>query len=522
VNLVARFATALRKAAQLLSPVNWYGSGGWFTVSESYSGAWQQGVTVNQTTVSANWAVFACVTLIAGDIAKMPARVMKYSRELLIWQPTDPPYRIVLRRPNRYQTRIEFFQNWVLSLLLFGNTYVLKERDRDGKIVALYILDPGRVQPLVAADGGVYYQLQEDDLAQIESSIVVPASEIIHDRMYTPWHPLIGVSPIYACGVAAMQGSYIQSNSAAFFKNMSRPGGVLTAPGTIPPDTAARLKEQWQTNYTGENAGKVAVLGDGLKYESSAVNAVDAQLIEQLKFTGEMICACFHVPPYKLGLGAMPTVNNTAALNQQYYDQALQPIVEKIELRLDEGLELLDGFETWLDETVLVRMDPSTRMDAYNKAIAGGWLAPNEARRDENRPPVPGGESPLMQQQNYSLAALAKRDASDDPFGKAAPAPAPEPEPVDEEPIETDLKQLSVQVADAVGERVAGALQPLQERLAAIEARPEPPEVRGLTLEDVQPLIEAEVQRRLPAPADTVDVREFFDAFLRGLEPTGA
>jgi len=435
----------LRKAAQYLSPVSLFSFGHWTTVAETTTGSWQQDTTVNQATVSANWAVFACVTLIAGDIAKMPARVMKYSKVMKIWEPTDPPYRRVLRNPNRYQPRIEFLQNWVLSLLLSGNTYILKQRDRDGKIVALYILDPQRVTPLVSEDGGVYYQLQEDTLAQVGETLTVPASEIIHDRMYTPWHPLIGVSPIYACGVAAMQGSYIQQNSAAFFKNMSRPGGVLTAPGTIPPETATRIKEQWQANYTGDNAGKVAVLGDGLEYKSAVVNATDAQLIEQLKFTGEMICACFHVPPYKLGLGAMPTVNNTSALNQQYYDQALQPIVEKMELRLDDGLELTEGFETWLDETVLVRMDPSTRMEANNKAIAGGWLAPNEARRGENFAPVPGGETPYLQQQNFSLAALAKRDAGDDPFGTAkAPEPsmAPaEPEPEDEESSDEEVSR---------------------------------------------------------------------------------
>jgi len=430
--LTTRLASALRKAAQFLSPVSNFVTGAWRTIAETTTGSWQQDTAISETSVSSNWAVFACATLIAGDIAKMPARVMQYSRELRIWEPTDPPYRRVLRTPNRYQTRIEFLQNWVLSLLFFGNAYVLKERDRDGKIVALYILDPGRVTPLVASDGGVYYQLGEDNLAQIDITQIVPASEIIHDRMYTPWHPLIGVSPIYACGLAAMQGSYIQSNSASFFKNKSQPGGILTAPGTIPPETAARIKAAWQTNYTGENAGKVAVLGDGLEYKPTGVTAADSQLIEQLKFTGEMICACFHVPPYKLGLGDMPTVNNVSALNQQYYDQALQPIVEKMELRLDEGLELIEGFETWLDESVLVRMDPATRFEAHNKKIAGGWVAPNEARREENMPPVPGGDSPLMQQQNYSLAALAKRDASDDPFGKASPpaaAPAPSPEP---------------------------------------------------------------------------------------------
>lgn len=461
MRFVQRVATALRKAASYLNPV--YSTvGGWVTVFETYTGSWQQNVEVNQTTVSANWAVFACVTLIAGDIAKMPARVMQYNPNSRIWEPTDRGR--TLRKPNRYQTRIEFFQNWVLSLLLFGNAYILKQRDEQGRIVALYVLDPARVQPLVASDGGVYYELQDDLLAQVSERTIVPSSEMIHDRMYTPWHPLIGVSPIYACGIAAMQGSYIQANSAKFFENMSRPSGVLTAPGTIPPETAARIKTAWQENYSGTNAGKVAVLGDGLTYVATSITAVDAQLIEQLKFTGEMICATFHVPPYKLGLGQMPTVNNVAALNQQYYDQALQPIVEKMELRIDEGLGLAEDYQTWLDETVLVRMDPSTRLDAHNKAVSGGWKSPDEVRREENLPPVEGGATPYLQQQNYSLAALARRDASDDPFGKA-PAPAAQPPATASEDDVEDEAEVEAEQERAIDAAVAKKIE--QRRKAA-------------------------------------------------------
>lgn len=405
---------------------------GWITIYDSYPGAWQQNVTIDQTTVSQNWAVFSCVTLIACDISKLPAKVMQFDQPSGIW--LDTLLRAVLRKPNRFQTRIEFFKSWIFSLMLQGNTYVLKQRDEKGFIVALYVLDPSRVTPLVSPDGGVYYRLGADNLSGLTEQVVVPASEIIHDRLYTLHHPLIGVSAIYACGLSAMQGAAIQDNSAKFFQNMSRPSGILTAPGPISDETAARLKAAWDTNYSGAKIGKVAVLGDALKYEAMTINATDSQLIEQLKFTGEMICATFHVPPYKIGLGQMPTVNNVAALNQQYYDQCLQTIIENMELRLSEGLELAFPFECWMDESVFLRMDPSTRMESLSKQISGGILAPNEARKSENLPPVAGGESPYLQQQNFSLAALAKRDAREDPFagagagagaGAAAPTPAP-------------------------------------------------------------------------------------------------
>lgn len=384
---------------------------GWWRVFDTHPGAWQQHVEVNESTVSKNWAVFSCITLISGDIAKMPARVMQYNNATRVYDVTL--LRPVLRKPNHFQTRIEFIKMWVFSLLLNGNTYVLKERDEDGRIVALYILDPCRVTPLVAPDGSIFYQLASDNLTGIEQQVVAPASEIIHDRINTLFHPLIGLSPIYACGVAAMQGAAIIDNSAKFFENMSRPSGVLVAPGAISPETALALKTKWDENFKGGNIGKVAVLGDGLKYEAMAINAEDSQLIEQLKLSGETICATFHVPAYKLGLGQMPTVNNVAALNQQYYDQALQPITENMELRLEDGLELLFPFEVWMDESVLLRMDPATRLKSHSDSINGGFLAPNEARRDENLPPVPGGDSPMMQQQNYSLIALQRRDEKD-------------------------------------------------------------------------------------------------------------
>jgi HK97 family phage portal protein len=416
-----------QKALSFLSPlVSW-----WTTIQESYPGAWQQNVTVTTSAVTAYWAVWSCVTLIAGDIAKLFPRVVEWDKGKMIWAETEK--RPILLKPNRFQNYIDFIFDWVRCLLLFGNTYVLKERGIQGKIVALYILDPSRVTPLVASDGGIYYRLNTDNLAGVMSEVTVPQSELIHDRIYPLFHPLIGVSPIFACGVAASQGIAIQNNSQKFFENMSRPSGVLVAPGAISDETAAAIKTAWTTNFGGDNMGKVAVLGDGLKYEAMTVSAHDAQLIEQLKMTAEMICACFKVPGYKIGVGQMPTVNNTAQLNQQYYDQCLQILIEKLEVRLTEGLELPTNQEAQFDMKGLLRMDPETRRKSNSDAVKGGWLSPDEARRDENLPPVAGGGTPYLQQQNYSLGALAKRDASEDPFKSASPAPKPSPKPEDDE-----------------------------------------------------------------------------------------
>jgi HK97 family phage portal protein len=243
-----------------------------------------------------------------------------------------------------------------------------------------------------------------------------------------------------------VQGLKIKNNSAIFFGNGSNPGGVLTAPGAIGDDTAARLKAHWETNYSGVNVGKVAVLGDGLKFEPMAMKAVDAQLIEQLKWTAEDVASCFGVPAYMAGVGAAPLNNNVEALAQQYYSQCLQIHIESIELCLDEalGLPTVDGhvYGAEFDLDDLLRMDTATQIDALAKAVGGSIMTPNAALKKMNQPKVEGGDTIYMQQQNYSLAALNKRDASADPFGtKAPPSPAATaaapPEPAAPEPAKS-------------------------------------------------------------------------------------
>jgi HK97 family phage portal protein len=397
--------------------------GGWSPfIREPSTGAWQRNEEISVDTALAYHAVFACISLISSDIGKLRPMLVQQDADGIWSETTSAAFSPVLRKPNRFQNRIQFIEWWITSKLLRGNAYVLKERDSRGVVVAQYLLDPSRVTPLVATDGSIYYQLGQDNLSGIQSTgIVVPATEIIHDRMNCMFHPLIGISPLFACALAASQGLRIQQDSQKFFGNGANPGGVLTAPGSIGDDTAQRLKGDWQTNFSGANAGKVAVLGDGLKFEPMRMTSVDAQLIEQLKWSAETVCSCFHVPPYKISVGAAPAYNNIEALEQGYYSGCLQTHIEAWELCQDEGLALPSNYGTELDLDGLLRMDTATLVTAEAAAVSAGIKAPNEARKRLNLKPVKGGETPYLQQQNYSLAALAERDG-DKPFNKPAPA----------------------------------------------------------------------------------------------------
>jgi HK97 family phage portal protein len=381
--------------------------------------------------------LFGCIRLISSDIGKLRIKLMQQNPSGVYTETTSPAFSPVLRKPNTTQTRIKFIEHWLQSKLQHGNAYVLKVRDNRRQVVSLRVLSPDRVQALVADNGEVFYRLRTDRMARVPQDVTVPATEIIHDVHMTPEHPLIGVSPIGACGLSATQGLKIQTNSKNLFANHSRPAGILTAPGAIGDDTATRIKTSWETNYGGDNYGKTAVLGDGLQYSSVATTAVDAQLIEQLNWSAADVCRAFGVPAYKIGVGEMPAYNNINALDQAYYSQTLQELIECIESLIDHGLELPARYKTEFDLSGLLRMDAATQATIDGEQIKSGILSPNEARARRGYLPVTGGETPYLQQQNYSLAALAKRDTSEDPFGTAQP----EPPAVDEEMPDEDAEK---------------------------------------------------------------------------------
>jgi HK97 family phage portal protein len=473
LKILGRGLSVSRKELPAARPV--IGNEGWYSlVREPFAGAWQRNLEVTVESSARSPVLFRVLTLIASDFAKLRPRLV-IRGEGDVWTETESPaFSPVLRKPNRFQTRQQFFECWQLSKQMHGNTYVLKQRDQRGIVVALYILDPKRVTPSVTPDGSVYYEMSTDNLSGLRELTVVPSRELIHDRFNPLYHPLCGLSPIHAAGFSAAAGNEIQRNSATFFSNGSRPSGVLTSPGAISDEMALRYRDYWQQNFTGEKVGNIAVLADGLDYKPlGQMSAVDSQLVEQLKVSDEKICTAFGVPAYMVGVGPAPLNSNAELLAGQFYSQCLQALIEAAEGCLDDGLGLPNDLGVEFDLSGLIRMDAETQAKADAELVKAGILSPNEARARHGLKPVKGGESPMAQQQQFSLAALAERD-SDSPFSKPEPAPPADPAAPPGEPIEdkalTDklrpvLASFAAEIADSADQRNAKLLK----RVEALE-----------------------------------------------------
>lgn len=388
----------------------------WRTVAEFRAGGFQQDDTTlgegEQINVMTTAVVYSCIRLLVWDISKLPAQVCKLLKG--VW--TEERHQTLtplIRRPNYYQGWIDFIQSWLFSYFIAGNAYIIKTRE-GGRITQLIVLDPALCQPLVDREtGAIVYRIGQDPLTPIsEEDTLVPASEIIHHRYMAFGHPLIGSSLLVRAQMAARLRTGIIDANANLATNNAVPPGVLIAPEGLSPEQLAEIERVWNAR----KSGKIPVVDAAFKFESLQAKFIDSQSKEFAEVAAVDVCCAAGVPPWKVGMGARPMSVNVEAANIIYYQDSLQLPIEHIEQLLDIGLDVADDVYIRVCRDELFLMDSATRASVH-AILVKGIMAPDEARQQWNLPPVPGGADVYMQQQNYSLSALQKRD-------QAAPAPS--------------------------------------------------------------------------------------------------
>lgn len=386
-------------------------------IREPFAGAWQRGLSITPAEPLQNPAVFACISMISGDIGKL--RPVLQRKRGGIWQDAETNLPI-LETPNSVQTRNAFYAQWVSYLLTRGNAYAIIKQDSAGQPVELRLIDPVRVQTLVSAGGDVFYKVGCDDWAGIQQESVLPARSVIHHVINPLFHPLVGLSPLYAAALSGDFGEAARQTALKEYSNTARPGGIITAPGSVNTDKLRAIKDAWEGGYSGDNRGRTAVLADGMEFKSiEAASMTDAELINVLKLTTDQICGCYGVFSWMINNGSMPNYNGSSTGQQFYYQRTLQRYIEEMESLLAKAFSFGANKRVSFDTSTLLRLAPAEQMAVVAQGVGGSILSPNEARLQLNLPPVLGGDQPLAQQQYYSLASIA---------GRQVPAAAPVPQ----------------------------------------------------------------------------------------------
>lgn len=363
---------------------------------------WQQDMELQD--CSHNTAVEACVSAITQTVAMMPVSHWRIDTNGGKTRLNSSVAR-VLRRPNQYQTQTDFFLNLIRAELMTGNGIAYVQRNQRNEIVNMHLIPPRSSMPYVDPETqDVFYSVGGNPLIYSEQGVMIPARDILHIRQHTPNHPLIGETPLVAAGMAAAAGNAIQGHNMAFFRNMSRPSGILTTDMKMGSDEVDILRARWKDHTTGQNSGGTPILTHNLKWDSMSMTAVDAEMVEEYKMTVLDVARAFRVPPPIIGALEASTFNNVESMMKHWISTGLGFTIRHVEESLERLFNLPPNEEIMFDTDILLRSDFAARMEGLSKGVTAGIFSPNEARRKEGLPDAEHGDEPRLQQQVVPLS----------------------------------------------------------------------------------------------------------------------
>jgi len=373
--------------------------------------------------------VFACVNRVAQSVSTLPLKLYRTLPDGGKVEAREHPlYSLLHDAPNPEMTSGNFRRAVQSHLTLRNNGYALIVRDGTGRVTELWPIEYSDIQVRRdTATGELQYMLKG---AQIS------ASKILHLRGAT-MNGILGLDHVSFARDTIALAIALQDNASKFFANGSRPGSILEHPGVLGDDAAKRLRESFERLYKGsENAYRVAVLEEGLKFVSNRTDNSDSQFIESKKQLALEICQTFGIPPHKVGILDNATFSNIEHQAIEYVQDTLMPAITEWEQALNQKLlneveRRTLSFSFVLDGAL--RGDTKSRFEAYAIARNWGWMSADDIRALENLNPLPDGIGEIyLQPLNMVEAGTEQPDPA--PAAPAAPAtPAPEQAPADPE-----------------------------------------------------------------------------------------
>jgi len=331
--------------------------------------------------------VFACVRCLSDAAASVP--LVPYRKTADGRTRADGRLADLLRRPAPGSTQANLIGTAMAHLQLYGNAFLGKFRDSDGRVAEIAPLHPDRVT-VELRDGQLRYVVKDGFGRQGEHGI----EDIIHVRGLST-DGLVGLSPVRQCRVAMDLSASLAAHANHFFQNGARPTGILRAPPF--PDQAAEdaFASEFSANEMGlRNAHKIAVITSTLPLDFTQLSGPldDLQFVEQRHLSTAEIARIFRVPPWMVGAssGDSMTYSNTESQALAFVTHSLRPWLVLIEQAISEDADLAPGalyVEFLLD--ALLRADSKTRSEVYTAALSPvtGWMTREEVRRAENLPP---------------------------------------------------------------------------------------------------------------------------------------
>ncbi|WBW49423.1 phage portal protein [Peptoniphilus equinus] len=338
-------------------------------------------MNVNEFTAMQMAAVYSCVRVLAETLAGLPLHLYKRESSNSKEKARDHPLYFLLHdEPNEEMTSFVFRETLMTHLLLWGNAYAQIIRNGRGEVINLYPLMPNKMTVMRSEDGEIFYKYKHKN-----EDVYLLKEHILHIPGLG-FDGLIGYSPITMAKNAIGMAMACEEYGASFFQNGAQPGGVLEHPGII--KNPQRVRESWNKAFQGpQNANKVAVLEEGMKYQPIAIAPSEAQFLETRKFQINEIARIFRIPPHMIGDLEKSSFSNIEQQSLEFVKYTLDPWIVRWEQSLERSLLTKKEKESYFIKfnlDGLLRGDYESRMNGYAVGRQNGWMSANDIRELEN------------------------------------------------------------------------------------------------------------------------------------------
>lgn len=347
----------------------------------------------------------AVVNYLANSVAQLPLKVYTRDGETDRRRDRDSDAARILYRPNADQTSFEFIRALAVEYFVFGTVFVWVLPDSEaegGKQIRIlpseWIVDesyetnyaPSSIR-ICPNEGGTAYD--------------IPAAEFVQFRTYSAGSPGGFLSPISALRNTLQE----QIEAGRFRKQLWASSGRLNAQIIRPKDVqpwddetrkkfVTAFREAWGSG--GSKAGSIPLMEDGMEIKPFQTSFKEQQWAESIQLSREAVAAAYGLNPALIWHTGTQTYASAKDNARALYAECLGPVLQMLQQRINSFLlpKLGASRETYVEFDLAEKLKGSfeERASILQSAVGGPWMTRNEARADNNLPPIEGGDELIV------------------------------------------------------------------------------------------------------------------------------
>jgi HK97 family phage portal protein len=358
-------------------------------------------------------AAYRCVTLLSESVANLPLQFMRLKNNIYVPDTNSRLHYLLNVQPNAAYSAYDFWVQAVQRVLLYGNAYIVP------------IYDPATVdldRLILCSPGSVAHNVSDDTYTVLDTLNGVrgtyPEDQIIHLKGFS-YDGKRGVSVLTHARLSMSIASTGDRETLNRFANGGNVRGIVSNDNSVRgfgeyadnqlEKTAQTLDEKFQS---GE---RIVSLPGQVRFNSLSLSSTDMQFLESRKFSVREICRFFGVHPSFVFDDTSNNYKSAEMANVAFLSNTLNPLLRRIENELLRKLvapTLAGKRKIQFDRRSLYACDLDSKVKYQSQSLAIGIYTVNELRAEENKPPVKGGDLPLV---SANLKGLGELTATQSP-----------------------------------------------------------------------------------------------------------